>query len=80
MVNTQQITVKLFPGKKEAHDGIHFYVRLSKPKPQAVKVNSKNNGRCRVEVVSDEASLKKSKAEMQLLEAVQRQEEPTIAD
>ena len=30
---SQQIEIKLFPGKKEPHDGIHFYVRLSKPKP-----------------------------------------------
>jgi len=77
---SQTIEVKLFPSKQEPRDGIHFFVRLFNPVPKAVKVNSKNTGRCRVEVVSDEAQLKKSKAELQLLEAVQRQEEPTIAD
>jgi len=77
---SQRIEIKLFPAKKEPTDGIHFYVRLFRPTPQAVKVNSKNNGRCRVEFVSDEIALNKSKAEIQLLESVQRQEEPTVAD
>lgn len=62
--------MKLNPAGKGIREGTYFYVRLSKPSPKVVKVNSKNNGRCRVEIVSDEAALKKSKAEMQLLEAV----------
>jgi solute carrier family 8 (sodium/calcium exchanger) len=73
------IPIKLFPNGKP-RDGIYFYVRLSRPHPHVVKVNSKDNGRCRVEIVADETALKKSKAEMQLLEAVQRAEEPTVAD
>ena len=43
-------------------------------------MNSKDNGRCRVEIVQDEAQLKKSKAQQQLLELVDREEDPTFAD
>lgn len=71
------ITVPLFPNNKP-REGISFYVRIFKPSPELVY--KKNSGRCRVELVADEASLKKAKAEHQLLELVQREEEPTFAD
>ena len=68
-VSKMTIEIPLFPNNKP-REGIAFYVRMLKPTPEVVKVNSKDNGRCRVELVADEASLKKSKAEHQLLEMV----------
>lgn len=81
MVTEKQIKIDLFPStNQEPREGSYFYVRLSKAKPPGVKLNTKDNGRCRVEIVNDANAIKKSKAELQLLEAVQRQEEPSISD
>jgi solute carrier family 8 (sodium/calcium exchanger) len=55
---SMKIQVPLFPSGVQ-RDSVYFYVRLLNPHPVAVKVNSKDNGRCRVELVANEESLKK---------------------